>query len=351
MNKPYPSVADLAHAFPPLTASALWRVEPEDFQVDEELGFEPDGEGEHVLLQIRKRDANTDWIAKRLARFADVKPMDVSYAGMKDRYAVTTQWFSVRLAGKSNPDWDSFNDDEAQVLQWHLHKRKLKRGSLRGNRFVILLREVKGERAELEQRLSDIAGTGVPNYFTEQRFGRDEQNLPQAEAMLSGAKRVKDRNKRSIYLSAARSFLFNQILSARVTQRTWNQILPGEIVMLAGSRSSFIADEVDDTLRQRLAEWDINPSGPMPGDSRDPLPAHELTILEPWQSLCTGLKNARVDVDRRALRLRVQDLKWEFVGGDQLRLEFGLGKGSYASAVVRELMEVVVPERDFSPKS
>lgn len=345
MKESINSVEQLAYAFQRLDCTANWRVEPEDFQVNEELGFEADGEGEHILLQIRKRDANTQWIAQKLSRFADVKLMDVSYAGLKDRFAVTTQWFSVRLAGKPNPNWETFNDDEAQVLQWQHHRRKLKRGSLRANHFRIVLRDVSGDQSVLEQRLQDIVQTGVPNYFTEQRFGRGEQNLQHAERMLTGQQRVKDRHKRSLYLSAARSFLFNLVLSYRVEQDTWNRILPGETVMLAGTRSTFTADEVDATIEQRLNEWDIDPSGPMPGDGKDTRPEFEASLLAQHQSWCDGLRQARVDAARRVLRLRVQDLQWQFTDGDQLRLEFRLGKGCYASAVVRELLNATIPAR------
>ena len=337
----------LAYAWPHLNAAAQWRVVPEDFQVNEELGFEPDGEGEHVLLQIEKRDANTQWIAKKLARLADVKLMDVSYAGLKDRFAVTTQWFSVRLAGKANPDWDAIDDEEYKVLQWHYHRRKLKRGSLRANHFKIILRQLDGDKTKLEQRLQLIQQTGVPNYFTEQRFGRDEGNIRQAKLMLTGKLRVRDRHKRSLYLSAARSMLFNLVLSSRIEQQTWNQILPDEIVMLAGSRSTFIATEVDELIVQRLGDWDIDPSGPLVGDGNDKFPQYERDVLSDYQDWCEGLEKARLEPARRALRLRVSDLHWEFLPDEQLYLEFRLGKGSYASAVIRELLVAEIPKRQF----
>ena len=335
----------LAYAWPQLNASAQWRVELEDFQVYEELGFDPDGEGEHVLLQIQKRNANTQWVAKQLARFVDVKNMDVSYAGLKDRFAVTTQWFSVRLAGKLNPDWNAFNNEEYQVLQNHLHRRKLKRGSLRANHFKIILRQVAGDREELEQRLNLIQENGVPNYFTEQRFGRNEDNLRQAELMLTGQRRVKDRNKRSLYLSAARSMLFNHVLSQRVQQQTWNKILPDEIVMLAGSRSSFIADDVDEAIEQRLHDWDIDPSGPLVGDGDKNILEIEREMLAAYKDWSEGLARARLEPARRALRLQVKDLQWQFRDEDQLYLEFRLTKGAYASAIIRELLNAEKPMR------
>jgi len=338
-----------AYAWPAIDASAVWRCQPEDFQVDEVLGFEPDGQGEHVLLQIRKRDANTDWIARKLARFADVPIRDVSYAGLKDRFAITTQWFSVRLAGKDNPDWDSFSDEEASVLQWGGHQRKLKRGSLKANRFIVVLADVQGDKEALEQRLTLINENGVPNYFTEQRFGRDGQNIDMARQMLLDNKRIKDRHKRGLYLSAARSMLFNHILSQRVAAGSWNRILAGEDVLLSGSRSHFIAETVDETIEQRLLEWDIHPSGPLFGSNskaiQTPVSDQETLWLADFKAWCEGLIKAGLKAERRSLRCKVADLTWDFQLDNHLKLEFTLDKGCYANAVIRELLQASVARR------
>ena len=342
-------VDQLAHAWPPLNASAKWRCEPEDFRVDEILGFEPGGEGEHVLLQIQKRDANTDWVARKLARFANIHPRDVSYAGLKDRFAITTQWFSVRLPGKEELNWDDINDDEIELLRWGRHGRKLKRGSLKANRFRVVLKELSGDRSELEQRLRLIEENGVPNYFTEQRFGHNGQNIEKAREMLLEGRRIKDRHKRSLYLSAARSMLFNHVLSERVKAGDWNTILPGEDVLLSGSRSHFIADVVDETLLKRLAEWDIHPSGPLPGKTRNTPDSDvfkmEQAMLAEFTDWCSGLEKAGVSAERRSLRSQVMDLSWEFKDSDQMLIEFTLNKGCYANAVIRELLTAEIPMR------
>jgi len=342
----------LAYAWPRLNASATWRCEPEDFQVDEMLGFEPDGEGEHVLLQIRKRDANTDWVARKLSRFANVHPRDVSYAGLKDRFAVTTQWFSVRLPGKEELNWSGINDEEITVLRWSRHGRKLKRGSLKANRFKILLKELQGDRDEIETRLQLIQETGVPNYFTEQRFGHGGQNIDKAREMLIEGKRVKDRHKHSLYLSAARSMLFNHVLNERVKAENWNTLLKGEDVLLSGSRSHFIAEEIDDVLQKRLLEWDIQPSGPLPGKMRNQIVTDvsemEKAMLGEFTDLCLGLEKAGVSAERRSLRSHVMDLSWGYQEMDQLLIEFTLYKGCYANAVIRELLEASIIPRSQS---
>ncbi len=229
------SANDLPRAFgtPPL--SARLRSSAADFRVEEILGYDADGHGEHAWLWVEKTGANTDWVARELARFADVPPVAVGFAGMKDRHAVTTQTFSVQLAGKPDPDWSTLALDGVRVLASTRHTRKLKRGSLRGNRFALVLRDARGDRSATEQRLAQIAARGVPNYFGDQRFGRRGDNVAQARAMFGG-RRV-ERNRRSMLLSAARSQIFNELLAARVEQGNWDAALDGEIWALAGSRS------------------------------------------------------------------------------------------------------------------
>ena len=327
--------------------SARIRACPEDFRVDEirddeQREGEVAGEGEHLLLHIRKRNRNTDEVARALARHAGVRARDVAYCGLKDRVAVTTQWFSVWLPGKADPDWSSMLNDDLQLLSQARHRRKLQRGGLRGNRFTLVLRDVQGERAALEQRLTALADHGVPNYFGEQRFGRDGGNLAVALAMFGG-RRVKDRHRRGLYLSAARSFLFNEVLAARVRAANWNQGLSGEALQLAGSRSFFVADEIDEEISGRLASGDVLPSGPLWG--RGTLPSQgearmlEEDALASFEDFRTGLESAGLKQERRALRLPVPDLQWQWLDGEQsLQLRFSLPSGCYATSVLRELV-------------
>lgn len=324
------------------SCSATLRASPEDFRVDEVLGFEADGEGEHLLLQVRKRNRNTDQVARQLARHAGIRARDVSYCGLKDRVAVTTQWFSLWLPGKADPDWSTLEDDDVQILAQARHRRKLPRGALRANRFTIVLRELQGDRADLEQRLAAVKEKGVPNYFGEQRFGRDGGNVQAAQAMFAGRK-VKDRHLRGLYLSAARSLLFNEVLAARVRASNWNQALPGEALQLAGSHSFFVADTVDAEIEQRLARDDIFPTGPLWGRGEPPSTgaARELeqAVLQDSAEFRHGLEQAGLKQERRALRLVVTDLRWQWLEEQSgLQLEFELPAGCYATAVLRELV-------------
>lgn len=313
---------------------------PEDFRVTEQLGFDPDKQGQHLLLQISKRQCNTEWVARQIAKHAKVPVRHVGYAGLKDHHAVCSQWFSVDLAGRDEPEWQTLNSEHIEILQTQRHRRKLRRGSLSGNDFVLTLRQLQGDFGELEQRLHHIGEHGVPNYFGEQRFGRQAQNLEQALAMFRNPKPAPKRHLRGLYLSAARSFLFNQVLSQRVAQGNWNQIVIGEAVLLAGSNSYFVAIEDDMGLPERLAQWDIHPSGPLCG--ADPSPALnqaaniETQALEDYYEWQQGLASAGLTHQRRASRMRPQNLGWEF-GDDCLTLHFSLASGCYATTVLREL--------------
>ena len=329
-----------AHGGP--AASGVIRSTPEDFFVDEIAGVEAEGEGEHLLLHVEKRDANTEWAARQLARAAGIKPPDVGFAGMKDRVALTRQWFTLHLGNREAPDFSPLEEQGIRVLSSARHGRKLRRGALKGNRFRLVIRELEGDRKTLETRLRSVAEQGVPNYFGEQRFGRDGNNLERAAEMFAG-RRVKDRHKRGIYLSAARSRLFNEVAAARVADGSWQRALPGEALMLEGSNSHFVAESVDPEVERRLAEGDVHPSGPMWGRGR-PIPAGEALALEErllaeWEAWRDGLEHAGLKQERRALRLPVHELSWEFPEPAVVVVEFRLGAGSYATGVLRELFD------------
>ena len=321
------------------------RTFPEDFQVREELDFLLDGVGEHVWLWVRKRGANTDWVAKQLAARAKVPPSAVSYAGLKDRHAVTEQWFSVHLPGKADPDWDADPQPDFTVLQAVRHSRKLRRGTLSGNTFRIVIRDLEGDPAELANQWQRTIAVGVPNYFGEQRFGREAGNLERAEAMFNSQAKVRDRHQRSLYLSAARSALFNAVLAKRVIAATWNQALPGEVLMLAGSHSIFVASEVNETLRQRIAEFDLHPTGPLWGAgellSSGAIRELEEEVTAMLPLFRDGLAAAGLKQERRALRLILKDAVLELPQPGIAIFAFRLPAGAYATTVMRELIEVV----------
>ena len=339
----------LPSAFGAAVLEARIRTTPEDFRVEEIDAFEPAGEGEHLLLTIEKRGLNTAAVAQRLAEWAGLPEMAIGYAGMKDRHAVTRQRFSVHLPRRVAPDMallqpvdpGSASGPSLRVLDAAWHNRKLPRGALAGNRFALVLRDVQGERAAIDARLAQIAARGLPNWFGEQRFGREGGNVAAALSMFAG-RRVR-RDQRSILLSAARSELFNRVLAARVRDASWDQGLDGEVWMLSGSRSVFGPEPWGEVLAERLARFDIHPSGPLWGAgelrSRGKSEERELAALQDDDAIVlrAGLEAAGVKQERRALRLVAEGLAWQWQEDSVLCLEFSLPPGCYATALLQEL--------------
>ncbi|MGA9334799.1 MAG: tRNA pseudouridine(13) synthase TruD [Rudaea sp.] len=327
-----------AYGGPPLIG--ILRATPEDFVVDEHLGIVADGAGEHIFVRVEKRGANTDWVARELARFAGVDARNVSYAGLKDRHAVARQTFSVHLPGKPDPDWMALQDAEFRILDVARHGRKLQRGALNGNRFRIVLRDIRGDRVAAERIFASISAGGVPNYFGEQRFGRGGDNVRRAAAMFQG-RRVA-RHERSLLLSAARSRLFNRVLAERVRRGDWNRPLDGEVWMLAGTHSIFGPEPLTPELSDRHARGDIDLTGPLWGEgelrSSERVRQLESAVADANLQVAAGLAANGLRQQRRALACRPQDFAARWLTANSLELDFYLNSGSYATVVIREIL-------------
>ena len=316
------------------------RQRTKDFVVRELLGFEPSGDGEHDLLLVRKTSANTAWVARRLAAFAGIPSRDVGYCGLKDRHAVATQWFSVRRVGVL--DWTGFDAEGVEILDVHAHRRKLRRGAHRGNAFRIVLRPIDNLPSShlIDERLRVIRGRGVPNYFGEQRFGHDGANIELAQRLFDGERMKRDR--RSIAISAARSFLFNTILDSRVRGDSWDRVIDGDLVNLDGSGSIF--PEAGDDLSERLASLDVHPAGSLWGTGApqcaDRAAEVEEAAVRDHTRLSDGLIGMHITAGNRALRTRVGELEW-VIHDDAVGLRFELGRGAFATSVLREIATVV----------
>lgn len=326
-----------AHGGP--IGSGSIRVAAEDFVVREWLGFEADGEGDHWLLTVRKRHANTHWVAKQLGKLADVHPRDIGYAGLKDRNALTEQAFTIPVRS-AVAAWPGVSGEGFEVIAAQRHRRKLKRGALKGNDFEIVIRDFEGDAARLEAALQAIAARGVPNYFGPQRFGRDLSNLQRAHALFAGS-RIEDRFERGFALSAARAHVFNAVLARRVIDGTWDRLGDGDVVNLDGSNSIFVPEALDATLLERCTRLDIHPTGPLWGRgellSGAAVRALEQDIAGQQGALCGGLALAGLEQERRALRLAVRSLS-HTVQDNHLTLRFRLGRGAFATSVLHELL-------------
>ena len=359
MDKDY----SIERVYQPLDISAKLKSTADDFIVEENIPLEFSGEGEHCWIYIRKRGCNTDWIAQQLAAYCGVKKMDVAYAGLKDRHAVTSQWFSVQLPGKPTPEWHEFessfsspgSDESVEVLKCFRHNKKLQRGALKSNTFRITLRELsdssEGTLHSLQQRCDQIANYGVPNYFGAQRFGRNYNNLEQAKKLFARPRYKLAKHKRSLYLSAARSWLFNSILSERVKRDVWNSRLPGDVFMLNG-RSACFKDDGDnvDELNQRLSSNEINPTAILWGEGDIMVTAQaaelELSVIDRFPVFRDGLISARLQAHRRSCRVIPEQMGCSQLGDDFV-VSFTLPAGSYATMVLSEIFSEL-HEADFN---
>ncbi|MGV3591027.1 MAG: tRNA pseudouridine(13) synthase TruD [Gammaproteobacteria bacterium] len=343
MNAAVPSYRDwdsLERAFgaPPLRA--LFKQQPADFHVDEVLGFEPDGHGEHLLLHVEKTGLTTFEAQAVLARHFGVALRDTAFSGMKDKQGVTRQWFSV--PARKDITADETLHPGLDILGSTRNSRKLRRGSHRANRFRIVLRAPTGDRDAIRARIDTIAARGVPNYFGAQRFGRGEANVPAALMWFRGDTSP-PRQQRSLLLSATRSYLFNMLLARRVEDGSWERWIDGDVMALAGTASTFASARASaEELERRLADFDIHATGPLwgkgaPATSGAAL-ALENSLAVEYPELCDGLAAQDLEQERRPLRVQVSGLHAQF-DDDAIVLEFSLVRGAYATSVLRELLE------------
>lgn len=336
----FPSELNYLYGEP--ASSAVIRTQPDDFKVVEDLSFEPEGSGDHVFLYIRKTGENTDWVARQLAHFCQVSPKEVGYAGKKDRHAVTEQWFSVHLPGRSSLTWSLFETDTIKVLKSVKHTRKLRLGSLNGNRFQIRLRQVTEPEALLKR--AEQIKAGVPNYFGEQRFGHHQGNLTKGAALIAGKLKERQRHKKGLYISAVRSFMFNQLVSQRIAQDHYASPMVGDVLMINGSQSCFVYDAADNTIPSRLLNGELHLTAAMWGRGRsicaDAALEWETEQLTPWQEQLEGLERLGLNQERRAARLLPSNLVIEREADDQYRVSFDLPVGCFATSLLRELVQV-----------
>ncbi|MFK8078766.1 MAG: tRNA pseudouridine(13) synthase TruD [Granulosicoccus sp.] len=363
--------------------SAQLKQQAADFCVDEVLDLDFSDTGEHLYLQIEKTAMNTDEVSSVLQACYAVNSADVGLCGLKDRHSVSTQWFSVRTPADSTLFEQSvrqFNESEQaewggtngyvkalKLKQSVRHLRKLKRGAHQCNRFAITLSNVRPHETESQlfrqavgARIGLIIDHGFPNHIGTQRFGSGAQNLHRARQWFARPRKRCSRQQRSLWLSAARSAVFNTLSAARVRDASWQHLLAGEPAVLDGSRSFFLTasdNENSDasvtgqgaSLECRLGSFDIHPSAPWWGRGRSAATGasaeFEALHLQTVADLCDGLERAGLAQERRALRARAEALQYRWVSDDALELTFSLHPGVFATTLLRELADVTEPQR------
>lgn len=333
---------DWPRAYGMPNSTATFKSLPEDFQVNELFEGQFSGEGEHIVLKIEKRGLTTEEVVKSLARLINKPVKLISHAGLKDKQALTTQWLSVHAPGEIIDGIETLEAPGWRILECTRHNKKLKPGFLSGNHFIITLRNVSDEN-DLIHRIEQIKFKGVPNYFGEQRFGRDGGNLIKAEEILVQGRKVKDRFLKGMYFSAARSWLYNLILSRRVKESSWNLPLLGDVIQLVGSNSIFVNDKsMDEQLLQRIGEKDVSPASPLPGRSKNLVKGTALQIInevyEEWSAWLDGLEKNGLEEAWRANILYAEQIEYRINQGT-VELSFVLPAGAYATVVLRELVQ------------
>lgn len=327
----------------PKIGQAVFKHSEEDFVVKEQLPFSLSGEGEHLWLWVEKQGANTEWVARQLAKVAGIPTRQVGYAGLKDRQGITRQWFSVWLPGKADPDFSSVSIPGVKVLKQVRHGRKLQFGALSQNHFQVRLRAVQ-LHGDWEMRLQKLQQTGFPNYFGVQRFGREGRNIQAAWRWFEAGMPSIKRSERSRHLSVLRSQAFNTVLQHRVVQGNWAQAVSGDVFQLAGSSKVFL-DDGDSALSQRVEEGDLHPTGPLLGEGglQPTLQAADIEreALAPYEALAPLWSAVRMKGARRPLRVIPASLSWVHEDEQTLILSFSLPAGSYASVLVESLFDLV----------
>jgi tRNA pseudouridine13 synthase len=317
--------------------------DPEDFLVDEVPAYAASGKGEHQYVQVQKRLLTTPELVRRLAKAVGMNERDVGYAGLKDKYAVTTQWLSLATKTAISPELSL--GEGVKILAVTRHDNKLRTGHLLGNRFTITLTGVHEQAFErAEQIAARLRGEGLPNYFGAQRFGHAGRNLPDALAWLARGGRGRNRFEQKLFPSVVQSELFNSYLSARVALGT-TQLIHGEVVRLEGAGAMFRVDDLEKE-QPRFAARDLHLTGPMIGPKMRPAAADALA-LEQRLTAELGLDETMLGAlgreapgTRRDLFAPLPDLLIEAVrdrAQPALRLSFTLPSGGYATEVLRQL--------------
>lgn len=325
----------------------------QDFYVEEVLGFEPEGLGEHLYLFIEKQGVNTEFLARLIAKHVDLGANKVTYSGLKDRHAVTRQWFCLHVLNQqldgqalmATMSAELGEDESIKLVKMERHPRKLKVGVHKTNRFVLRIRNLTGDLEDLKDRLALVALEGVPNYFGPQRFGINGNNLVQGRQWLARSPSPKKRltKTESFWLSAIRSWFFNQALSDQVASGLWGQVFIDDRVQLQGTQSAFKVDEIDASLLRRLHQLDLHPQLPLvnTGALGDTSMIRAHSMSQSWQEdedLLAQLNRLSLGRDQRTTRVIPENMVWELLN-DQLIVQFSLPKGSFATSVLRELID------------
>ena len=319
---------------------------PDDFAVDEIPAYQPEGEGEHLIVRLTKRGITTREVQKELAQVYGVSERDVGYAGLKDKHALATQYFSVWLKNQNDPE-RAYALQERLPVRVHStgrHRNKMKPGHLRGNTFSVRISGLSLSPADAAARAREIAGVlerhGVPNIYGPQRFGTDGGNAQQGYELLRGERTVRKKWLRRLLLSAYQSYLFNYYVLLRFRRGLYRSVVAGDIAQKYDTGGIFqVENEAAEQLRLEAGE--ICYTGPIFGKKMKPASgaAGELEeqTLEDNTVSREELCAAKVSGSRRmGIVIPRIGIEEEEQG---ICLDFTLPKGAFATVVLREIMK------------
>jgi tRNA pseudouridine13 synthase len=329
---------------------------PEDFVVEELPAYEPCGEGEHLFLWVEKTNVAADELTRHIARALRISPRDIGTAGLKDRRAVTRQFVSV--PSRCELDVGRIETERIRVLSSKRHGNKLRTGHLRGNRFSILVRETAADGVSNGSRIAEaIARHGFPNYYGDQRFGREGETLRIGLDLVSGRSTpgsippARRRFLMRMSLSAVQSAVFNTVLAERIGDRLIGTVLPGDVMQVVASGGPFVVSDVQ-VEQERFDSRETAITGPIVGPRmtapQDVPRAREARVLTHWGLSFDDFSRypKLTSGTRRPLVVWPDDLR-VVQGTDGVQFDFQLPSGVYATTLLREFLKGAA--RDSNP--
>jgi tRNA pseudouridine13 synthase len=321
------------------------RQQPEDFEVEEIPAYEPSGQGEFLYLWIEKRDMGAEYFMRQVARRLNIRPGEVGAAGLKDRRAVTRQWISVPASVADNVN--AVDGDGIRLLRTARHSNKLRPGHLRGNRFSILIRNVDPEAAaRVGPLVEHLRAQGMPNFYGEQRFGKEGETARLGFELLRGddvSRRVRNPFLRKLALSAAQSALFNHYLATRLNDQLFRRVLPGDVMAKWPVGGLFVA--TDPVVEQdRFDRRETVHTGPIFGRktfaaAQDAAEREAACLADAGLSLSSFRGFGKLMQGTRRHNIAyMDDLQLQMVP-EGARLTVTLPAGSYATVLLGEIIK------------
>lgn len=316
------------------------RQEPQDFRVEEVGAYPLSGEGDHLYLHLEKTGHTTAHVLRELGTQLGVRDRDIGVAGLKDRHAVTTQWISV--PARYERRLGEFAVDGVRILDTGRHGNKLGMGHLRGNRFVVRVRDAAGGAAQAGATLDTLSAHGVPNYFGPQRFGLGGLNAEEGLRVLRGESRLRDPRVRRFLISSVQSAVFNAFLSLRLERGVFASLLAGDMAKKHDTGGVFLVEDAA-AESPRAGRGEVSATGTLFGKKTAPLTldagALEAEALAAFDLTPAVFASRRGD--RRLTRVFPEEASVT-PHDDGFALAFTLPRGSFATSVLREVMKTEV---------